>query len=71
MAAFENASVQVQHIRQQYLAAQPLLQALTAAYPDDISPDMVDEDMFTWACELWYSYAIEVCRNPLTTQHPA
>ncbi|BDA42806.1 probable actin-histidine N-methyltransferase [Coccomyxa sp. Obi] len=49
-----------QHIRQQYQAAQPLLQELTAAYPDDITPDMVDEDMFTWACELWYSYAIEV-----------
>ncbi|CAL8467547.1 g7085 [Coccomyxa elongata] len=49
-----------QHIRQQYVAAQPVMQALTVAYPDDITPDMVDEDMFTWACELWYSYAIEV-----------
>ncbi len=62
-------SVRVQHIKQQYQAAQPLLQALTAAYPEDITPGMVDEDMFTWACELWYSYAIEVCQHPSITQH--
>ena len=49
-----------QHIREQYRAAQPVLQALTAAYPDDITPDLVTEDKFIWACELWYSYAIEV-----------
>ena len=60
----------MQHIKEQYKSAQPVLQALTAAYPEDITSNMVEEDMFIWACELWYSYAIEVrsdeCRRQRT-----
>jgi hypothetical protein len=53
----------MQHIREQYRGAQPELQALTAAYPEEITSEMVAEDMFIWACDLWYSYAIEVCSD--------
>ena len=49
----------MQHVRGEYQAALPALQALLAAFPEHIKPEQVSEERFLWACSLWYSYAME------------
>ena len=63
----------MQHIGEQYQLVKPALQALAAAYPEHILLEHVSEKMYIWACELWYSYAMEVspllfCPNKSATR---
>ena len=55
----------VQHVRAEYQAALPALQALLAAFPEHITPEQVSEERFLWACSLWYSYAMEASLSHL------
>lgn len=53
-----------QHVSAQYEAALPALQALLAAYPQHVTPEQVSKASFLWACDLWYSYAMEASTPP-------
>ncbi|KFM26144.1 Histone-lysine N-methyltransferase setd3 [Auxenochlorella protothecoides] len=48
------------HLKRQYDATRPLLAMLLAAYPALLSPAWFEFGQYTWAAELWYSYAFEI-----------
>lgn len=55
-----HASLSVQHLKEQYEALRPVLDALVRAYPPHIKPEYVTYESYLWAVELWYAYAIQV-----------
>lgn len=48
------------HLRMQYEATQPLFQMLMTAYGKLLQPEWFTYEAYTWAAELWYSYAFEI-----------
>jgi histone-lysine N-methyltransferase SETD3 len=58
-AALELARGQA-HLRAQFEATRPLLDALLEAYPQHLSPEWFAYERYVWAAELFYSYAFEI-----------
>ena len=54
----------LQHIRDSFAGLQPVIQALTTSYPDDLPPRLFTFDAFLWATQLWYAYALQVSGPP-------
>ena len=61
----------LQHVRAQYQAALPAMQALLAAYPQHITAEQLSEESFLWACDIWYSYAMEASVELLPLAPPS
>jgi histone-lysine N-methyltransferase SETD3 len=66
VAALEGTAAELElrrgqaHLRAQFAATRPLMDALLAAYPQHLRPEWFSYEAYVWAAELWYSYAFEV-----------
>ena len=52
--------VAVQHIKEQYAALKPVLDALVTAYPQFLQAAWFSWEAYLWAVQLWYAYAMKV-----------
>ena len=53
----------VQHIKEQYEALKPILDALVAAYPQHLQAAWFSWEAYLWAVQLWYAYAMQVSQS--------
>lgn len=50
----------MQHIKEQYGALKPILDALVTAYPQHLKAAWFSWEAYLWAVQLWYAYAMKV-----------